>query len=226
MGLAAALGFEFFDSKGEKISPVGASLNNLESIIVPKVITSARFSLACDVNNPLYGKLGAAHVYARQKGADDAMILQLDDGLKNLASVIEKSSGKSIQQIPGAGAAGGIASFLLAYFNCEMKSGIERIVEQTGFHQLLSEADWLVTGEGCIDEQSLQGKLVGTLLKHANNAGKKTLLVCGQAPSGIRSTLGDIPLLSLLEFTKNEATAMQQAAQLLPPLVHQFFSSI
>ena len=226
MGLAAALGFEFFNRDGEKLAPIGASLTHLARIVAPETITSARFSLACDVKNPLYGKFGAAHVYARQKGADEAMMLQLDAGLQNLAYLIEQSTGKDISELPGAGAAGGIASIPLAYFNCDMKSGIDRIVAQTGFHQLLSDVEWLVTGEGCIDEQSLQGKLVGTLLQHATNAGKNTLLVCGQAATGIRSHLGGIPLLSLLEFTKNEATAMQQAAQLLPPLVEQFFSSI
>lgn len=226
MGLAAALGFDFFDKQGRSLSPIGASLIQLHHIAVPSNLPSVKFVIACDVNNPLFGERGAAHVYARQKGADDAMVIQLDEGLQNLALCIEQSSGIQIHQIPGSGAAGGIASFLLAFFNCELKSGIDLVVEQSSFFAHLAQAEWLVTGEGSIDHQSLQGKLVGCLMQHARQAGKKILLVCGQASDDIRSKLGDTPLISLMEFTNNEALAMKNASALLSQEVSRFFNSI
>jgi len=132
-------------------------------------LRDAVFTVACDVNNPFSGENGAAFVYARQKGADDAMIHQLDKGLKQFATVIHASLGKDINAIPGTGAAGGLGGGFLAFLPATLKPGIQMVLEALDFDSRIQNADLIITGEGKIDRQTGMGKTPAGILE----AGKR-----------------------------------------------------
>ncbi|MFW5489176.1 MAG: glycerate kinase [Desulfovibrio sp.] len=161
MGMAAALGYDFLDSDGNALEPVGRSLGHIAAIRadnVVKGIDTCRFLAACDVENPLCGPNGAAHVYGPQKGAGPEAVRQLDQGLQNLARVIARDLGKSVDGLAGAGAAGGLGGGLSAFLPAELRPGVDIIFEQLGMEELINAADLVFTGEGRLDFQSVMGK--------------------------------------------------------------------
>jgi glycerate kinase len=148
--------------------------------------------VACDVQNPFYGPQGAARVFARQKGADDAMIAELDEGMKAFARLIHQHTGKDISQLPGSGAAGGLGGCLAAYLNAELKSGADLLLDASHFETRIQDADLVITGEGKIDQQSLMGKITGKILERASRLGIPVIAFAGQAE--------DIPALKKAGF--------------------------
>ena len=163
VGALSALGL-FARDAGHRVLPAGgAALSQLDGID-PKFfdarVNRTKFTLLCDVNNPLCGSNGAARVYAAQKGASAAEVIQLDDALKHFADVAEKHLNDSWRNQPGAGAAGGLGFAMLAFCNAQFRPGIEVVMEATGFHQKIAGADLILTGEGALDEQTLNGKAV------------------------------------------------------------------
>lgn len=162
IGIAAALGCQFFDRQKELLPPVGKSLADIHSIEVRPFFKpdSIQFTLLCDVANLLYGPNGAAHVYAKQKGASDHEIEELDLGLRHFAALINQQFQLDISQIEGVGAAGGIGASMLSFFNADLKSGFSVLSELTGLSQKILKADQVITGEGKLDAQSLEGKVV------------------------------------------------------------------
>ena len=125
----------------------------------------ARFIVACDVRNPFCGSEGAAYVFARQKGADDEMIAQLDKGMRLFAEVIQRETGKNIVHEPGSGAAGGMGGGLMAFLNAELWPGADWLLSLCRFEERISNAELIITGEGRIDRQSLMGKIPGKVLQ-------------------------------------------------------------
>ncbi len=121
--------------------------------------------IASDVTNPLLGPNGASAVYGPQKGADAAIVAELDAALTQYAAVIKRDLGIDVSQRPGAGAAGGFGAGLMAFLDAEMRSGIELILDAAGFEEKARDADWVFTGEGRIDTQTLQGKTIAGVLK-------------------------------------------------------------
>ena len=171
-GMLQALGFRFFDNNGNELGKGGQILEQIARIDSEKTnpaLQEAVFIIACDVNNPFSGENGAAFVYARQKGADDTMIRQLDKGLKQFAAVIQTSLGKDIDAIPGAGAAGGFGGGFLAFLPATLKPGIQMVLEALDFDQRIQNADLIITGEGKLDRQTGMGKTPAGILK----AGKR-----------------------------------------------------
>ena len=136
--------------------------------------------LASDVTNPLYGINGAAHVFAKQKGATSSMIEALDTRAKQFASHTKRAMGfdKSIQ--PGAGAAGGLGYAFMQFLNAKMQSGAELLLHLLQFDKLLAHADIVITGEGKSDCQTLMGKLPAVIMQHARQHHLPTLLLSGQ----------------------------------------------
>lgn len=187
-GILYALGFRFFNAGKQPLMPCGGNLQHINSIEIPSGLPAIRFRLACDVFNPLYGPNGAAFVYAPQKGADKEMVTAMDRGLRNANRVFGRYSKKDFSTQPGAGAAGGIAAGLGHFFDIEICSGASLVLESSGLSKSLAGADWLFTGEGRFDEQSLQGKLAGKLLGLANQSGVPCGIFCGQADSGFTAT--------------------------------------
>jgi glycerate kinase len=134
----------------------------------------------CDVDNPLCGEHGAARVYGPQKGATPEMVAQLDAGLVHLACLVKEQLGRDIAHLPGAGAAGGLAVGAVAFLNARLVSGIDAVMSQTRLPEATVGADWVITGEGCFDEQSLRGKVVSGVLRVAKAGGAKVGVLAGQ----------------------------------------------
>ena len=167
-GMLQALGFRFLDKDGNELGKGGQILEQIASIDSQKVMPELQdtvLTVACDVNNPFSGENGAAFVYARQKGADDAMTRQLDKGLKQFAAVIRAATGKDIDAIPGAGAAGGLGGGFLAFLPTTLKPGIQMVLEALDFDSRIQNADLIITGEGKLDRQTGMGKTPAGILE-------------------------------------------------------------
>jgi glycerate 2-kinase len=177
IGMAAALGWSFLDKNKEKLSPVGGSLNKIDSIIPPQYFDTSNvlFEVMCDVTNPLLGKKGAAHVYAKQKGATLEIIDILEKGAENLVKT-GRFSQKTIDTT-GAGAAGGLGFGALVFLNATIKSGIDAMMNLTDFDKQVAWADMIFTGEGRLDSQTAHGKLIAGIISRAQ--GKPVIALCG-----------------------------------------------
>ncbi len=162
VGMAQALGGSFLDVKGIEVGYGGGELSKINKIDISgldKRITQSRFIVACDVDNPLCGSNGAAHVYAAQKGATKEMIFELDNGLKNLSRTIKRDLNIDIENISGSGAAGGLGAGIIAFLNGELKSGVGIIAERIELEEAIKDSDLVITGEGKIDSQTKNGKV-------------------------------------------------------------------
>ena len=161
MGLLAALGYRFLDDYGVGLPPIGASMAHVAEIDVEgrdARLSACQFTVACDVTNPFHGVMGAAHIFAPQKGADAAMVARLDEGLAHLAAVVRRQYGVDLQRIVGAGAAGGVGGMLAAMLGARLVSGIDFIFAASGIKQRAACVDLIITGEGRMDAQTLMGK--------------------------------------------------------------------
>lgn len=162
IGMMQALGMKFLDIEGKELGISGGeNLLKTESIddsSLMKEVKEAKFIIACDVDNPLYGTNGAAFVYGKQKGADDQMINDLDAGLKHFSNIVNQKFSFNMNELPGAGAAGGLGGAFAAFLHGQLKPGIDIILENTKLAEKLYGADFVITGEGRIDFQSVMGK--------------------------------------------------------------------
>jgi glycerate 2-kinase len=174
IGAASALGVKFLDVDGTETGVTGDDLLRVQKIDMSELdprIPNTDILVACDVSNPFYGPNGAAYIYAPQKGATEEQVKSLDNGLRNLAEVIENSLGKKIADIPGTGAAGGLGGGLIAFFNAKLKSGIELIMDAVKFEKTLENAQLVVTGEGKTDYQTAFGKVPAGVASAAKKQG-------------------------------------------------------
>jgi glycerate 2-kinase len=216
-GILTALGFQFVNEKDDLLQASGENLLKIKKIIGPSFIPTIKFEIACDVQNVLYGRQGAAYVYAPQKGADNKQVEFLDKGLKNFAAVIKEKTGKDISGIPGSGAAGGIAAGLLSFFNVEMKKGIEMIIDASKIREQMAGTDLLITGEGKIDEQSSAGKVVGYMAALAKQYSIPCIALCGELQldeTGIKN-LGLQKAIAIKDSLVSKEEAMKNASSLL-----------
>lgn len=170
IGMLTALGIKFLDRQGIPVKPVGGNLGSIVKIdsseAHPK-LKLCRFTVACDVDNPLHGERGAAYIYGPQKGASPEMVKQLDGYLRHFAQVIEAELGKNIADFSGSGAAGGMGAGLYAFTNTALKSGIEIILDQIGMDKELPGSDLVFVGEGQLDKQTAMGKAPSGIGKRA-----------------------------------------------------------
>ena len=190
IGMAAALGVKFLDQEGNPIALNGEGLGQLRRIDVSEKdprIDRCQVLVACDVDNPLYGEHGAAYVFAPQKGADQAMVEDLDQNLQNYAAVLQKDLGLSVQEIAGAGAAGGLGAGLVAFTPAQLKPGIEIILDAVSFSAIIADADLIITGEGKIDGQSLRGKVPIGIADRAKNSGVPVIAIVGDVGDGLEA---------------------------------------
>jgi glycerate kinase len=183
-GAASALGWKFLDKRGEPIGLGGGTLAKLDHIAPPPAHRSKLPPLAvlCDVDNPLLGPQGAARVFGPQKGADAGMVEALEAGLARLADVIERDLGRDVRELRGAGAAGGFGAGAVAFFAAVLRPGVQAVMEAIDLERALQGADWIVTGEGRFDEQSLQGKVFSGVSGLARRAGVPLAVICGSSP--------------------------------------------
>lgn len=181
-GCAAALGTKFFDADGTAFVPVGGTLDQIAHIDnseAERLLAGVKLTLMSDVDNPLCGERGAAHVFGPQKGADAAMVERLDAGLASMAAVIERDLGRGVAVIPGAGAAGGMGAGCMAFLNAQMRSGIEAVLDMVDFDAQLHGAELVITGEGRIDSQSVHGKVISGIAKRTQPRGVPLVAIVG-----------------------------------------------
>lgn len=180
-GLLSALGIEFIKNTGKAFIPVGGTLKDIREINDEGLLVKdAHFTILSDVNNPMFGPTGAAYVFAKQKGASPEEIKILDDSLKHLNELFIKNTNKDLANIPGTGAAGATSSGMLAFLNSEIVSGIDTILEMINFGSIIKNADYVFTGEGKLDYQSINGKLISGVLKYTNKYQIPTICVVGR----------------------------------------------
>lgn len=179
IGMASALGYRFLDQDGRPVTPVGASLNAIRTIVPPETLPSIPVAAACDVSNPLCGPDGAAFTFGKQKGASPDMQAELDRGLKNLSDIIQRDLKLDVLMTPGAGAAGGMGAAVFAFLRGELKPGIQLILDAADFDSLLDRADYVITGEGRIDWQSVFGKVPVGVAERARKKGVPCFALCG-----------------------------------------------
>jgi glycerate kinase len=212
-GAARAMGARFRDMAGRELPPGGAALANLERISWERPAWAAgiEFVVACDVTNPLCGPNGAARVYGPQKGAAPDEVELLDEALYRYAMVVRRHFGIDLADMPGAGAAGGLAGGLVAFLGARLASGFDLVAEATGLRERLAPADVVVTGEGRFDAQSVQGKVTGRLMELATSEGKPVVVFAGQAAEGATAR-------TIFSIEPDEQRAMERAAEHLAEL--------
>jgi glycerate kinase len=182
-GMIQALGGRLLDRHGNEIAYGGGSLSQLATIDLSHLdprLKNVKIEVACDVDNPLIGPRGASVVFGPQKGATPEMAQQLDENLSHYANIIEQTLGKQIQDVPGAGAAGGLGAGLLAFLEAELRRGIEIVLDAVQFDKRVKDASLVITGEGRIDGQTIYGK---TPVGVAKAAKKYNIPVIGLAGS-------------------------------------------
>ena len=189
-GAAAAAGVKFFDKRGREFVPVGGMLKDIAKIDfsgLDPVFKGVTITTMCDIDNPLCGPNGAAHIFGPQKGADPEMVERLDSGLARLADVVKGETGADLREIPGTGAAGGMGYGMLAFFGSELRMGIETVLDTVKFDELVKGADFVFSGEGRIDTQSLRGKVVIGVARRAKTAGVPLIAVVGDIGDNIQA---------------------------------------
>lgn len=181
IGMAHALGWRFLDEKTQELAPIGENLVKIQQIILPKTTqyTKVRTVVACDVTNPLYGENGAAHIYAPQKGANAEAVKELDKGLENIAMIIERDFGKDFAKVAGTGAAGGLGFGAMFFLEAQLQEGVKLLMDFCNFEQHLQGVQLIITGEGKIDGQTLQGKLIKGITDQAKKSNIPIAAICG-----------------------------------------------
>jgi len=182
-GMLQALGAQLLDVTGQILKPGGIHLKNLHSIKLDTLdqrIFNLKIKIASDVINPLLGKNGATKVYARQKGASIEMLEELEKAMRHYHQILKDTTQTDFNALPGSGAAGGLGTALLL-LGGTIKSGIEIITEHTGLKQHIQDTDYIISGEGSIDEQTLNGKTISLIAKLCKNYRKPLLILCGRS---------------------------------------------
>ena len=223
IGMAAALGFKFLNKEKEELKAVGESLALIHSIIPSQLIhkiQGVKFKVITDVQNPLAGKEGAAHVFAKQKGANSEMIKYLDKGLINMQKLIGQTEKGVIGEMKGAGAAGGLGAGAIYFLQAEIAMGAEWLLTKIHFDRAVKKADYVITGEGKIDGQTWGGKLISQVINRCDKQFKQAILVCGvfEDPEKLPIFFDSKEVYSVLSKAKNPKDSMANAAIYLEEL--------
>ena len=246
-GMLQALGFEMRDKDGNEISSGAVGLKDLESIgkehVIPE-LEECQFQIACDVTNPLCGPQGCSAVYGPQKGADAEMIRQMDAWLSNYAGIAlsfkaeRKAEDASVNPVnvgvdasfPGAGAAGGLGFAFRVFMNAELQSGIQIVLRETELEEKVKDADYVITGEGRLDGQTVMGKAPIGVAEIAKKYGKPVLAFsgCVAEDAGVCNEYGIDAFFSILcnAGTIAEVSECEQATWNMTTTVEQIFRLI
>ena len=224
-GMAQALGARLLTASGDQIEPGGGSLAVLDSVDLSELdprIAETETVVACDVNNPLTGKQGASHVYGPQKGATPEMIEVLDANLAHFDKTVQRDLSKSVGNVPGAGAAGGLGAGLMAFLDASLKSGIDIVTEATQLSDRFAGADLVITGEGQINFQTVFGKTPVGVAKVAKTHNIPVIAIAGSITddsngvydAGIDAMIDIVPEpMSLEKAIKNATPLIETAAE-------------
>ena len=226
-GAAAALGWRFLDCRGRDLPPGGGFLGRIRRF-VPPILELPEIEVLCDVENTLCGTNGAARVFAPQKGATPWMVLELEQGLRHLAGLIRRQLGIETLQIRGGGAAGGFGAGAVSFFGARLVSGVQTVMKAIALDEALSGADWVITGEGCFDEQSFQGKVVSGVRDLAVRKGVKVAVLAGRVK--VTPERWQEEGISLVKASAgaalDEGSALANAESLLADAVHHLTADL
>ncbi|HZE58111.1 MAG TPA: glycerate kinase [Chthoniobacterales bacterium] len=212
-GMARALGFQFFANEHEVESP--AELVNAARIRIPTQRFSGTITAAVDVRNPLLGPRGATHTFGPQKSGTVEQVEMLESGLRQMADIVTRDLGCDFRDTPGAGAAGGLGFGLMSFCGATIKSGFDVVAEFIGLREAIARADIVITGEGRLDEQSLEGKAPAGVARMARGAGKRVFAIAGSATDtrAVRALFDDVLVLARPPITPEQSIA--RTAELL-----------
>ena len=183
MGMIQALGAHLYDKQGNELGQGGKIMEQIAHIDLNHLhpaLKETTFIVACDVQNPFCGPQGAAYVFARQKGASEEQIRQLDEGMRHLALLIERDFSYNINKVKGSGAAGGLGGAFATFLQAHLQSGIDLLLDAVDFDRKITNADWIITGEGKADRQTAEGKVPAGVLKRAKKANIPVMLIAGK----------------------------------------------
>ena len=183
MGMMQALGAHLYDKQGNELEQGGKIMEQIAHINLNHLhpaLKEATFIVACDVQNPFCGPQGAAYVFARQKGASEEQIRQLDEGMRHLVLLIERDFSYNINKVKGAGAAGGLGGAFATFLQAHLQSGIDLLLDAVDFDRKITNANWIITGEGKADRQTAEGKVPAGVLKRAKKANIPVMLIAGK----------------------------------------------
>ena len=221
-GMVEALGARLYGDDGHVLPPGGAGLVGLAELDLSRMLDlrGVEIVVACDVDNPLTGPRGAAAVYGPQKGANAGDVDALDSALAHWADVVADGTGQDLRDRPGAGAAGGVGFAALALLGAQLRPGIDLVLELVAFDDQLADVDWVVVGEGSLDEQTLHGKAPVGVAARAVQAGARVLAVCGRRAVDDESlrSVGIEEAHSLSELEPDPEVCMSEATRLLEQL--------
>lgn len=227
-GLLKALGFNFKDEFGTVLDEGGLSLKNLHEIDDSEILTEladCQFNIACDVTNPFIGNHGASAVFGPQKGATPALVQALDQALEHFADILQQKYAISIHNVSGAGAAGGAAGGLYGCLNAQICSGFDVIAQTLNLNEVLStkHIDLILTGEGQLDAQTDNGKVISGISRYANRYHIPTIALVGGIQN-ISHTLYDnrvISVFSIVNRPMSLSQSMKTAADLITKQTEQ-----
>ena len=206
-GLASALGVEFFDQDKKSFTPTGLTLKNITRIDnteALKLLKGINLVALSDVASPFYGEEGAAYKFAPQKGATPEQVKELDDGLRHLSEIMKRDLNKDISTTPGAGAAGGLGGGLVGLLNASIVSGINTLLDLIHFDEYLKDADYVITGEGRLDRQTLDGKVIDGIAKRCMKANKPLIILVGISELSLEEIQKKYPCVVSLYETNEE----------------------
>ncbi len=224
MGFAAALGFRFLASGGREAAPVPANMELIEKIdgsSIPDILKDVKVMIISDVTNPLIGPQGCARIFGPQKGAGAGDVERLEAGMSRYGAMVERLTGQDLRGRAGAGAAGGLGFGLMAFVHGEMRSGIETILGILDFNSIISTADLVITGEGCMDGQSANGKVAGGVAAACKTAGIPCVAIVGDTGPGFEGmySLGINKILTARQGLMTSEYAMTHSEELLEKAV-------
>ncbi len=229
VGAATALGWGFHDIEGKPVGLGGAALERIASIArpAPDDRPFPALEVLCDVDNPLLGERGAARVFGPQKGASPDIVERLERGMAHLADVIEEQLHVDVRMLPGSGAAGGLGAGAVAFMGARLVSGVDAVMKANGMAEAMNDADWVVTGEGRFDHQSLHGKVVSGISRLASQAGAQVAVIAGSVDVSVEEarSMGIQAVVSSAPESMPTTAAMQQARALLEAAARSFARS-
>jgi len=216
--MAAALGYHLLTRDGDDLDPYPGDLIALVRIEDQNVIDLPVIIAACDVQNPLLGERGTARVFAAQKGADEKAIVHLEASMKQLAEIVTESLGCDYEDAPGAGAAGGIGFGLMSFCHAQVRSGFDLLAETIALEQKIIDSDLVITGEGRLDAQTLEGKGPAGVAQLARKHGKPVLAFGGGVDEAAEKLFdATVPIidspLPLAEAIRSGAELLHRAAR-------------
>ena len=229
LGMVQALGVKIYNELGEITRVRGKDLNTIKEIDITglkKELQQIEFIIICDVNNPLYGENGAAYIYGPQKGATFEIVKELDNGLRNVCNILNDKFKINLNSIPGVGAAGGTGAY--SFFNAKLNSGIDVILDFNNFEKKIKNVDLIITGEGRIDNQTINGKVISGIVKRAKL--KKIIAIAGavtlDAEELNRQGISCILSIQNSPITLKEALDKKKAEEMIAYNVKQLYNLI